>query len=304
MGHPEDRHLADKAMGVPVWGIGLGIPVCALLAVARHYGYVAQVPLALIFAELMFILVAMALFTSCFPPGSARGTAPAAHVSTDRHHRGDHLHARMGVDPGGGVHRSRRQHHERRRIVLRALGHRVYRRHGPRWRGGGEPGHGQEPGARPHGLRLGSPRGGRASAVVWILTFNQREKEAIEHSVVDSERRFRALVQYASDIILVVGADGAISYASPSFATTLGYSANESLGMPAHLLLEEEDVTRLSGLTRFGTESVTRGAELLMRHRVRVSALVRGHYHRPARHPRDQWVGGEPPGYLRAQSDR
>ena len=45
-------------------------------------------------------------------------------------------------------------------------------------------------------------------AVIWILAYNQREKERVEGSLRRSERRFRALVQHASDIILVVRPTG------------------------------------------------------------------------------------------------
>ena len=44
----------------------------------------------------------------------------------------------------------------------------------------------------------------------------------VEHSLRRSEGRFRALVQHASDIIMVVTADGTLSYASPAFESILG----------------------------------------------------------------------------------
>ncbi len=103
-------------------------------------------------------------------------------------------------------------------------------------------------------------------AVVWILTFNQREKEAVERSVIDSERRFRALVQHASDMIIVVAADGTIAYASPAFATTLGYPASEWRDMEARRLLVDEDLARLIDLTGDSAASAPQRAELRLRH--------------------------------------
>ena len=72
-----------------------------------------------------------------------------------------------------------------------------------------------------HGLALLEVAG--TCAVIWILAYNQREKERVEGSLRQSERRFRALVQHASDIILVVASDGTVSYASPAFESILGY---------------------------------------------------------------------------------
>ena len=64
-----------------------------------------------------------------------------------------------------------------------------------------------------HGLAVLEMAG--TCAVIWILAYNQKEKERVEGSLRQSERRFRALVQHASDIILVVEADGSVGYASP-----------------------------------------------------------------------------------------
>ena len=50
-----------------------------------------------------------------------------------------------------------------------------------------------------------------------------RRRKAAE-SVVDEEaERFRALVQHASDVVTVFGADGRVQYQSPSVERVLGY---------------------------------------------------------------------------------
>ena len=93
-----------------------------------------------------------------------------------------------------------------------------------------------------HGLAVLELAG--TCAVIWILAYNQREKERVEGSLRQSERRFRALVQHASDIILVVASDGTVSYASPAFETILGYKTHESIGMLMNTIMHDEDVAR------------------------------------------------------------
>ncbi|MGA2520859.1 MAG: hypothetical protein ABSG81_08605 [Acidimicrobiales bacterium] len=56
MDEPEAEHPATKARrGVPLWGIGYGIPAFVLLAIARRYGFIEPVPLTLVFGELMLL---------------------------------------------------------------------------------------------------------------------------------------------------------------------------------------------------------------------------------------------------------
>jgi len=115
-----------------------------------------------------------------------------------------------------------------------------------------------------HGLALLEVAG--TCAVIWILAHNQREKELVEGSLRQSERRFRALVQHASDIILVVASDGTVSYASPAFESVLGYSSLESVGMVINTIMDDEDATRLARIdeqTQPGTEA---RSEMPLRH--------------------------------------
>ena len=97
-----------------------------------------------------------------------------------------------------------------------------------------------------HGLALLEVAG--TCAVIWILAHNQREKELVEGSLRQSERRFRALVQHASDIILVVASDGTVSYASPAFESVLGYASIESVGMLMNTIMDDKDVARLGDI--------------------------------------------------------
>ena len=47
--------------------------------------------------------------------------------------------------------------------------------------------------------------------------------ESLEADLRRSERRFSALVTSSSDIVIIVGADGTLQYASPAFESVLGY---------------------------------------------------------------------------------
>jgi diguanylate cyclase (GGDEF)-like protein/PAS domain S-box-containing protein len=97
-----------------------------------------------------------------------------------------------------------------------------------------------------HGLALLEVAG--TCAVIWILAYNQREKERVEDSLRRTGRRFRALVQHASDIILVIATDGTVSYASPAFESILGYPARDSVGMLMNTIMDDADVERFARL--------------------------------------------------------
>ena len=60
-----------------------------------------------------------------------------------------------------------------------------------------------------------------------------------------SEGRFRALVQHASDIIIVTDASGRLSYVSPAFDRILGFSAVQFGDRPANELMHPDDLVRL-----------------------------------------------------------
>ncbi len=73
-----------------------------------------------------------------------------------------------------------------------------------------------------HGLAVLEVTG--MCAVIWIMTFSQREKETMDAELRNSEERLRALVQHASDAIVVLERDGTPTYASPAIERLLGYS--------------------------------------------------------------------------------
>jgi diguanylate cyclase (GGDEF)-like protein/PAS domain S-box-containing protein len=66
--------------------------------------------------------------------------------------------------------------------------------------------------------------------VIWMLTYTQRQKEAVEGDLRRSEERLRALVQHASDVILVLDAASEVSYTSPALVRLLGYDHLDRIG--------------------------------------------------------------------------
>ncbi len=81
---------------------------------------------------------------------------------------------------------------------------------------------------------------GQAVAVVASLTDISRSKP-LEDALRESEERFRALVQYAYDVILVVDRDGVITYTAPAVERILGYTGEQLVGRDVIELAHPED---------------------------------------------------------------
>lgn len=69
----------------------------------------------------------------------------------------------------------------------------------------------------------------------------RRARREAESALLDSQRRFRSLIENSSDIITVVGADGRIIYASPSLKTVLGYEPERAVGKALEDLAHPSD---------------------------------------------------------------
>ncbi len=67
------------------------------------------------------------------------------------------------------------------------------------------------------------------------------ERQAAEEAARVSEARYRALVQSAQDLITVVGADGIITWASPSAPAIVGYAPEELQGQHGIHFVHEDD---------------------------------------------------------------
>ena len=117
-----------------------------------------------------------------------------------------------------------------------------------------------------HGLALLSALGVAFS--IGLLAWTMAQKDSAEDGLRRSDRRFRALVQHASDIILVLGPAGRLLYASPAFERELGYEPDEMLGQPAVALAHEEDIQR----SRAALLAIGRGEDFSANLEVRLRA--------------------------------
>jgi diguanylate cyclase (GGDEF)-like protein/PAS domain S-box-containing protein len=80
-----------------------------------------------------------------------------------------------------------------------------------------------------------------ALLVIELLGQAAAGREVLEAELRRSERRFSALVNNSSDIVIVVGADGVVQYASPAFESILGYSSSEVHNLMGETLLHPDD---------------------------------------------------------------
>jgi PAS domain S-box-containing protein/putative nucleotidyltransferase with HDIG domain len=86
-----------------------------------------------------------------------------------------------------------------------------------------------------------SPKAEHFVAVFDNITERKRAEEALR----DSEKRFRALVEYSSDEVSLITADGRLLYESPSATPTLGYKPNQFLGQDIFQLVHPDDLERV-----------------------------------------------------------
>ena len=74
-----------------------------------------------------------------------------------------------------------------------------------------------------------------------MLGHSTAQRETLEVELRRSEHRFSALVTSSSDIALVVGSDGVLTYASPAFEAVLGYPSGVSEGLLGEQLIYPDD---------------------------------------------------------------
>jgi diguanylate cyclase (GGDEF)-like protein/PAS domain S-box-containing protein len=70
------------------------------------------------------------------------------------------------------------------------------------------------------------------------------ERKEVEKVIKESEERFRSLVQYASDIITILEADGTVRYISPVVEGVMGYKPKEQIGTNAFGSVHPDDRER------------------------------------------------------------
>jgi diguanylate cyclase (GGDEF)-like protein/PAS domain S-box-containing protein len=82
--------------------------------------------------------------------------------------------------------------------------------------------------------------------------------QRMQGNVQARETYFRALSEHASDLVVVLDAEGIIRYASPSHQAVLGYAPEALLGRSAFTLIAPEDTPRLHAI--FAATVATTGA--------------------------------------------
>jgi diguanylate cyclase (GGDEF)-like protein/PAS domain S-box-containing protein len=103
---------------------------------------------------------------------------------------------------------------------------------------------------------------------VLALSYDITAQKESEHALRESEERFRALVQNASDIIAVLEGDGTVRYASPAAHRIFGYEEGAWLGRDVFELVHPDDREHVG--VRFAeclaTPGLTGLVEFRMRH--------------------------------------
>ena len=104
---------------------------------------------------------------------------------------------------------------------------------------------------------------------------NVTERRRAEEALKRSEERFRALVRYASDIIVILDAEGTILYESPAVERVLGFRPEERIGTDAFSHIHPDDLATVRSKFaqlleepdhRFSAEYRTRDSNRIWRH--------------------------------------
>ena len=112
---------------------------------------------------------------------------------------------------------------------------------------------------------------GTVSGQVWNfrdVTERVAEVEQAQKALLDKERRFRALVENAADLITVVKPDLTIVYQSPSSLRVLGFTPESLIGSSLASLIHPDDIDRA---VKFLSEAVAGGPEAELTVRLRDS---------------------------------
>lgn len=90
-----------------------------------------------------------------------------------------------------------------------------------------------------------------------LVAVRQNVRLLKETAARQGEARFRSLVQNSSDVIILVKADGVVTYVSPSAWRVLRYDPGALVGHPLFTLIEPEDRTRAEDFLK--ESSLSRG---------------------------------------------
>jgi PAS domain S-box-containing protein len=82
------------------------------------------------------------------------------------------------------------------------------------------------------------------------LCIDNTERKNTEQQLLDSEIRFRALIENSADAISLVDSKGNVMYDSPSYSRIMGYTNAERMGRNAFQLVHPDDRELLNGYFR------------------------------------------------------
>ena len=72
------------------------------------------------------------------------------------------------------------------------------------------------------------------------------ERQTAEEALRKSEARFRALIENASDVIIIIGEDGVIRYESPAVERMLGYKPADLVGLDSLSFIHPDNIPRVT----------------------------------------------------------
>jgi len=198
------------------------VPTLLILMVARHFGMIASVPTWEIFGSLVASHAGGVLFAASFPPGTSRAK-PGLFLALTTALGGLFLYtigwgavlAVTFVASAAVVIEADGSRYGRMAIgmtlatilvgeIAVALG--VFQSMVP----------------EPTGHGIAAFEAAVTATVIALLARGQRDKELTEEQKLQGEERFRALVQHASDAILIIEDGGSVKYASPAVEALFG----------------------------------------------------------------------------------
>jgi len=86
-----------------------------------------------------------------------------------------------------------------------------------------------------------------------------------EQALAESRNRYRLLAEHASDVVVLLDAEGSMEWVSPSVGSQLGWDPEDLVGRPVDDIVHAEDRARVSSMRRHPTGGRTSTEEIRMR---------------------------------------